>query len=342
MPTAVPQVRTIDAHAGGGALRLIVAGLPALPGRTMLRKCAWAARHVDPLRRALLREPRGHADLTGAVFTEPVTLGAVAGLVFLRRGGFGGLCGHGLIAAVTIALERQLLIVTGTRALRIDTTAGPVEVTVGLDTGPEAAADRVTRVCGVTYRPPPVHVVQASLPIRLEGRPVRADVVWAQGYYAVVDREAIGLQTDPGVPERLRRRAVDLIETLQPRTRNWSATTGRQGRVDGVVLTGPPTRPDADLRSITVYRDGTIDRSPSGAGTAAVLALLDAMGLVSEGHALGHEGPSGAVFRARVADRVAGDSRSAIVPEISGQAWITGEHTFLLDPEDPFREGVAM
>jgi proline racemase len=108
-----------------------------------------------------------------------------------------------------------------------------------------------------------------------------------------------------------------------------------------VVLTGPPTRPEADLRSITVYRDGTIDRSPSGAGTAAVLALLDAMGLVSEGQVLGHEGVCGGVFRARVHERVAGDPRGAVVPEISGEAWITGEHTFLLDPEDPFREGIA-
>jgi proline racemase len=243
------------------------------------------------------------------------------------------------MAAVTIALERQLLIVTGTRPFRIDTTAGTVEVTVRLGAGP-AAADRVTRVCGVTYRTPPVHVVQAALPVMLEGRPLRVDVVWAQGYYAVVDREAIGLPTDPGVPERLRRRAVNLIETLQPEARGW-ATTGRRGRVDGVVLTGPPTRPDADLRSMTVYRDGTIDRSPSGAGTAAVLALLDAMGLVNEGQVLGHEGMCGGVFRARVGERVAGDTRGAIVPEISGEAWITGEHTFLLDPEDPFREGVA-
>lgn len=276
--------------------------------------------------------------MTAAVFTEPVTPGAVAGLVFMRRGGFGGLCGHGLIAAVTIGLERGLLVLPGAGSFRIDTTAGAVEVRARVGSS-DAGEDRALRVLEVGYRTPPVHVARAAVPVIADGRRVRVDVVWAHGWYGVLDREAVGLPPEPGVSERLRRWATRLVEILQPQVRDWAGAFGRKGPIDGIVFTGPPVRPDADLRSITVYRDGTIDRSPSGAGTAAVLALLDAMGLVAGDRAIGHEGGFGGLFRARVAERVTSGDSSGIVAEIAGDAWLTGEHTFLLDPDDPFCAG---
>lgn len=339
MPVETLRVRTIDAHAGGGASRMVVGGLPALPGRTMLRKCAWASRHLDPVRLALLREPRGHAGLTGTVLTAPVTPGAVAGLVFMRQGGFGGVCGHGLIAAATIALERQLLVVPNTAPFWIDTTAGTFEVNARQQVRGGTGGRRACRVVEVRYRTPPVRIVQAAVPVIVGGRPVRVDVVWAPGYYGVVDRESVGLPHQPGVTSPLQTRAAEVIDILQPQVRNWTAMLGLPGRIEGIVFTGPPTRPDADLRSVTVYRDGMVDRSPSGPGTAAVLALLDAMGLVADGRAIGHEGGVGGLFRARVAERGAGETPHGIRAEISGEAWLTGEHTFLIDPDDPLRTG---
>jgi proline racemase len=109
-----------------------------------------------------------------------------------------------------------------------------------------------------------------------------------------------------------------------------------------VVFTGPSARPDADLRSITVCADGTVDRSPSGSGTAAVLAVLDAMGLASPDRPLRHEGPSGLTFEARVVDRVTTPAGAAIIAEVSGRAWVTGEHVFLLDPADPLKTGFVV
>ncbi|MCC6991491.1 MAG: proline racemase family protein, partial [Acidobacteria bacterium] len=128
----IHQIRTIDAHTAGEPLRLVVDGLPAPEGATMLDKRAWAAKHLDHLRRAIMLEPRGHADMYGALLTEPATPGAHAGVLFMHNEGWSTMCGHGVIAVTTIAVERGLMWDaaaspgTGTVELVLDVPAGPV------------------------------------------------------------------------------------------------------------------------------------------------------------------------------------------------------------------------
>jgi trans-L-3-hydroxyproline dehydratase len=327
------RLTTIDGHAGGGPLRLIVGGYPPLEGSTLEQRRQHAEQIADPIRLSLLREPRGHADMVAAVLTEPGTPEAVAGLLFLTREGFRVFSGHGLIAAVTIALERALIVPPSTDRFIVETLAGVVDVR------PAPRADRAARVLEVSYRPPPVMVTHAAVPVTVDGRRVAIDVVWAAGWCGIADREALAIGADEGGLETVRRGALRFLHAFEEHVRRWPAPVEGRASLAGVVLTGPASRPDADLRSITVSSDGVIDRSPSGTGTAAVLAVLDAMGVASEDRALVHEGPSGLVFRARVADRLQWGERAAIVPEITGQAWITGEHTFLLAEGDPLATG---
>lgn len=327
-------VRAIDAHAGGAGVRLVVDGFPPLRGRSLTQRRAWIDSRPG-LVAALVREPRGHPDLLAAVFTEAVAPQAVAGLLCLGTELTPHLSGAGLIAATTIALERGLLMSATPDAFSIETPAGLVAVR------PRTTVDGGRCIVHeVAYRPPPAYVAQAGLPVVVDGRRLRADIVWASGWYVIVDREALGVPPERDWADAVRRSARRLLEVLEPQVRTWPAPPDAAATLDAVVLTGPPGRADADLRSVTVYADGTIDRSPSGGGTVAVLAILDAMGMLQEDdRGLQHEGPAGLTFQARVVERRRLGEHSAIVAEVTGAAFVTAEQTLVLDPRDPLVGG---
>jgi proline racemase len=312
---ALTIIRTVDAHAAGGPLRLVVEGFPAPRGRTMADKRDWAERHTGALRRALVLEPRGHADMCGAVLTEPVSPGAHAGILFFHNDGYGAVSGHGILAATRIALDRGLVMPGGDGATIVfDTPAGTVRAT--------AAGDRVSFVNV------PAYVLHAGVPVQLGPRRLRADVAYGGAFYAIVDAEAAGLSIDPAHAPELRRAGVAVREAV-----------GRVQEVDGTIFTGPPHGAGADLRGVTVVGEGAIDRSPGGTATSAVMAVVDAMGLLGEDRPFVHEGIVGSRFTGRVVARTAVADVPAIVTEIEGDAWITGEHAFVVDDRDPLKDG---
>ena len=166
-------LNTIDAHAGGGPLRLVVNGFPAPRGRTMADKVEWVRHHADHLRRLLMREPRGHADMSGAVLTEPIAPGSHAGVIFMNASGYPALSGHGIVALTTIALERGLLMPGGDgMTIVFDTAAGTVRA---------RAAGTVERVARVALINVASFVAQGSLSVKAAGRQLRADVAFGGG-----------------------------------------------------------------------------------------------------------------------------------------------------------------
>jgi len=184
-------IKTIDAHAAGEPLRLVVDGFPSPRGKTMLAKREWAARHADHLRRALVLEPRGHADMSGAVLTEPVSPGAHAGVLFFHNDGYSTMCGHGILAVTTIALERGLLLPGGDASTVVfDTPAGTIRAKATIAQTDDGGTIRVERVSFVNV---PSFVLYAGLPIQLGARHLRADVAYGGAFYAIVDSEAVGL-----------------------------------------------------------------------------------------------------------------------------------------------------
>ena len=175
--------------------------------------------------------------------------------------------------------------------------------------------------------------------VKLGARQVRADVAYGGAFYAIVDSEAVGLPIDvPHLPE-LRRAGMEIKHAIEAaQTIAHPLEPGLRG-IYGTIFTGPPSDDRADLRNVTVFADAEVDRSPCGTGTAAVMAVIDAMGLLSEDRPFVHESLIGTRFQGRVASRTAVGEHQAIVPEIEGSAWITGEHTFIVDDTDPLREG---
>jgi proline racemase len=330
----IHTLKTIDAHAAGEPLRLIVDGMPRPSGKTMLEKREWMRRRADHLRRALMLEPRGHTDMYGAILTEPVTPGAHAGVLFMHNEGYSTMCGHGVIAVTTIALERGLLFDREGSELVFDTPAGAVYARARIVSG-----GGTTRVDSVAFTNVPSFVYLAGIGVKLGGRDIRVDVAFGGAFYAIVDVEAIGVPIDVRRLPELRRIATDIKAALESTvTIAHPLEPGLTG-LYGVIFTGPPNDPEAHLRNLTVFADAEVDRSPCGTGTCAVMAVLDAMGLLPTDRAFVHESLIGTLFRGRVLRRTEVGDLPAIVPEIEGSAWITGEHTFYVDEEDPLRDG---
>ena len=304
----------------------------------MLERRAWAAKHQDRLRRALMLEPRGHTDMYGALLTEPERADSHAGVLFMHNEGFSTMCGHGIIAVVTLAIERGLIAPGGDGAsIVLDAPAGQIRSRASVVT-----THGRTRVERVSFINVPSFVLASAVPVRLRSRSVHADIAFGGAFYAIVDAESAGL---PIVPERLtelraagmeiKREVEAAIKVVHPEE---AGLTG----IYGTIFTGPPSASGADLRNVTIFAEAEVDRSPCGTGTCAVLAVLDAMGIVQDGTPFVHESIIGTTFSARVSARTRVGDLPAIVPELSGDAWLTGEHTFFVDEDDPLRKGFRL
>jgi proline racemase len=288
----------------------------------------------------------------------------------MHNEGYSTMCGHGVIAVTTIALERGLIMPgQDGGAVVYDSPAGTIRARArrageeGLPTEARSARaggsgkavraggaggagmaggagqDAAARVESVSFVNVPSFVLHGGLSVKLASRQIRVDVAFGGAFYAIVDSEAVGLPIDVAHLPELRRVGMeikDAIESVHEITHPLER--GLQG-IYGTIFTGPPSDESADLRNVTVFADAEVDRSPCGTGTAAVMAVVEAMGLLSDTKPFVHESLIGTRFTGRVSARTVVGELEAIVPEIEGSAWITGEHTFLVDDDDPLKNG---
>ena len=308
----------------------------------MLEKRAWAAKRLDHLRKAIILEPRGHTDMYGALLTEPVSRDANAGILFMHNEGWSTMCGHGIIAVTTIAIERALIWPASTPGavvaeIRYDTPAGLVQARAHL-----AHHGDSVRVESVAFRNVASFVFEPSLMVAVGGRRIPVDVAFGGAFYAIVDAEAAGLPIDAAHLPELRRLGMMIAREVERLRRVVHPDDPGLEGIYGTIFTAPAHQPDAHLRNVTIFADAEVDRSPCGTGTAAVMAVLNDMGLLLDEVPFVHESIVGTTFRGRVVDRLSVGERSAIVPEIEGLAWITGEHTFLIDGDDPLKAGFRL
>jgi proline racemase len=329
-------IRTIDAHAAGEPLRLIVDGFPSVEGATMQDKREWLRANHDHLRTALMWEPRGHIDMYGALLTEPERADSDAGVLFMHNAGYSTMCGHGVIAVATIAIERGLITPRRADEIVLDTPAGQVYAR------PRVSAVPDTRVASVSFRNVPSFVLHAAVPVRLDGRTLQADVAFGGAFYAIVDSEAAGLAISGERLAELRRAGMAIRRAVESAVRVEHPEQPELHGIYGTIFTGPPTSADADLRNVTIFAESEVDRSPCGTGTCAVMAVLAAMGILTPEQTFTHESIIGTRFRGRVAAEVMVGNLQAIEPEIEGEAYITGEATFIIDERDPLAYGFSL
>jgi trans-L-3-hydroxyproline dehydratase len=255
----------------------------------------------------------------------------------MHNDGYSTMCGHGVIAVTTIALERGLLLPGGdNRSIVYDTPAGVVRVAAEVRQAPEGAKDRVT---SVTFYNVPSFVTHAGLLLKVGARQIRVDVAFGGAFYAIVDSEAVGLPLDVARVSSLREAGMEIKHAVEKVGAIAHPVDPDLAGIYGTIFTGPSHDPAADLRNVTVFADAQIDRSPCGTGTAAVMAVLDAMGLLVDDKPFVHESLIGTLFSGTVSGRTQVGEYPAIVAAITGSAWITGEHTFWIDDDDPLKSG---
>ncbi len=324
-------VSTIDAHAGGEPLRIITSGLPPLSGDTILARRQEMAAHHDTFRRMLLWEPRGHADMYGAVLTPPVTPGADFGVLFLTNEGYSTMCGHGIIALTAALLETGAMARTEPETLvTYDTPAGLVRARASVEG---------ERVMSVAFRNVPAFRLAEGIQVKTAAGTLRVDVAFGGAFYALVDAKALGLAVRRDLTAELiragmevKKAVADAVEICHPEEPDLSF-------LYGTIISDPPSHAGSHGRNVTIYADGAVDRSPCGTGTSAKLAALFARGDIQLGEPYVHESITDSVFTGRVLETACVGDHPAVVTEIAGRGFVTGFHQFVVDPEDPIREG---
>jgi proline racemase len=314
----------------------------------MAQKRDWMKRHADQLRRALVLEPRGHRDMCAALLTAPVSPGADTGVVFMQNDGYSAISGHGIIAVATIALERGLFSSTalGTHVSReitpdvgfvLDTAAGTVHARARVEV---RGARR--RVDSVAFANVPSFVLSGGHAVRIGTRELRVDIAFGGMFYAIADTEAIGIPLTGSRLHDLRRLGTEIRTSINAAEVITHPADAALSGIAGVIFTGPAQDPEAHLRNVTIFGDGAADRSPCATGTSAVMAVLDAMGLLEDDRPFVHESVLGTLHRGRVLRRTQVGELPAIIAEIEGTAWITGEQTFYVDEDDPLKDGFQL
>ena len=340
--TTLRRVAATDYHTAGEPFRIVTGGIPDIPGATVLdrREYATASEEVDFVRRLLCHEPRGHADMYGCFLVPPDDDGAELGALFWHKDGYSTACGHG-----TIALA-EWLVRTGRVAAPDDEAT---DIVIDVPSGRVRA--RVHRRAGCTERVSfhnvPSYLVARDVPVRTSRGTVSVDVSYGGAMYASLPAASAGLTVTP-------QRYAELVAF--GREVKWAVeATGvadhpgdaRLSGVYGTILyddlgAEPAGEPGPRQRNLVVFADGEADRSPCGSGTCARVALLAADGRLPDGHVLHHESIIGTRFTARIVDRASVSGREAVVPEVEGNAYPTGEHVFLLDPRDPIGAGFVL
>ncbi|HEY8549695.1 MAG TPA: proline racemase family protein [Vicinamibacterales bacterium] len=313
-------IRCVDAHVAGQAVRLIVEGAPAPEGTDVASRLAHAADHpaLENLRKHLLAEPLGHGGLLGAMLTAPGDQAAHAGILFCDAERWIPASGAGLMAAIAIALERGLVVTgRGDGVVIVETAAGLIETRAALVDG---------NVRQVTLACPPAAIVAGGVAVKAAGRELQADVVECAGMRAIVDAESVGLVLTQLDRQRLRQVAREIVRSLPSRPVN---------RLSEILFTGPAGE-RADMRIVAATPWGRVERSPGGFGTAAVMAVLDAMGFVGDDRALVFEGPANGTFEARIESRTGdrGAEGASVSVSVTGRPWITGDHSFVINEGD--------
>ena len=319
----------VDSHTEGMPTRVITGGVGPIPGTTMLERKLHFEEHMDDLRLLLMREPRGHSAMSGAILQPATNPEADWGVLFIEVSGCLPMCGHGTIGVATVLVETGMVAVTEPETVvRLDTPAGLVEARVGTADG---------RATQVTLRNVPSFVAARDL----EVAGVRCDVAFGGNFYALVPADAAGVKVDPANAAQLITRGAEIMDAVNEAAKPVHPERPEIAGCRHVVFHAPG-RDGADARSATSIHPGWLDRSPCGTGTSARMAQLHAAGELGQDQPFVNESVIGTRFTGRIADVTEVGGVPAIVPEITGRAWVTGMSQYLLDPEDPFPAGFSL
>jgi proline racemase/trans-L-3-hydroxyproline dehydratase len=327
-------ITTVDYHTAGEPFRIVTGGAPDIPGRTVLDRREAAQRgEADRMRALLCNEPRGHADMYGCFLVPPDDDGALLGTLFWHKDGFSTACGHGTIALGAYAVDSGLIAAPDDGALDvvIDVPSGRVTARVERSGG---------RTRSVAFRNVPAFVLARAVTVPTRRGEISVDLSYGGATYASARAADVGLTVTPRDLTELIAAGREIRDALNAANAAKHPVDQRLGGVYGTIWyedTDPPHQ-----RNVTVFADGEVDRSPCGSGTSARLALLHADGAVKADESWQHDSIIGTTFHARIVEELTEHGGPAVVTEVRGSAYRTGEHQFTLDPDDPLGLGFQL
>lgn len=334
-PASWPAIETIDSHTGGEPLRIIVDGWPTIEGETILEKRRYAREHHDYLRRALMYEPRGHADMYGAIPVEPERSDSDVGVLFTHNEGYSTMCGHGIIALATAGLETEMIDRTGDPStIRIDTPAGLVTARATMD------GDKVT---SVAFENVPSFVYEPELTVEIpDVGEVTVAIAYGGAFYAYLSASEAGVEIKADNVDDLIRVGAAIKTAVNDTIAIEHPEDNDLGFLYGTIFTAPSDRDGVDSRNVCIFADGEVDRSPTGTGVSGRLALEAYHDRLDPDEPFVVESITESTFTGRIRSNSTVGPYDAIVPEVAGSAHLTGHCEFVIDPDDPLGEGFLL
>lgn len=322
--------KCIDTHTVGEFTRIIMSGFPELKGDSMMKRKQYLAQNHDQYRQALMFEPRGHHDMFGALVTEPVNPEADFGVIFMDTGEYLNMCGHGTIGTTTALIESGMVpSVEPYTQVVLDTPAGLIRV---------KAEVKNEKVLNVTLTNVPSFLYKENLTTTVDGMEVKYDISFGGSFFALVDIEQLGWTVNQESIPTLTKFGMKLIEQINAEVEiahpELDITT-----VDLAELYCHTETPECNYRNVVIFGDDMADRSPCGTGTSAKIATLYARGQIQIGETFIYESFIGSQFKGVVTEETSVGEFRAIIPQITGSAYVTGESTYVIDPDDPLKYG---
>lgn len=329
------KIKTIDAHTAGEPFRIITSGVAEPVGDTILKKREYAKNHLDHIRRILMFEPRGHADMYGCFITKPVTKNADFGILFMHNEGFSTMCGHGIIAIATVAVETGFIkIKTPGQTIRIDTPAGLVTATPNMNNG---------RVESVTFENVPSFASGLNETIDVPGLgKVSYDLGFGGAFYAFVTARDLGMECTPEYFPELVKKGRMIKNAIMASKQIVHPLEKDLGFLYGTIFVDTPDLENVHSRHCCIFARGEVDRSPTGTGVSARLAILNEKNEIKPGVDIRINSIINTSFTGKIARLTQVKNQKAIIPEVTGSAYITGVHEFLIDPDDPLNKGFIL
>jgi proline racemase len=325
----------VDSHTEGMPTRVITGGVGVIPGDTMAARREYFLAELDHLRTLLMDEPRGHSAMSGAILQPATRPDADYGVLFIEVSGCLPMCGHGTIGVATVLVETGMVPVTRpVTRVRLDTPAGLVAADVAVREDGAATAVTIRNVASFPA------ALDATVDVPGFGK-VRYDLAYGGNFYAIVALDELGLPFDRAAQGRLIDAALSIMDAVNKADRPVHPEDPRISGCHHVYLAAPGS--DAKLsRHAMAIHPGWFDRSPCGTGTSARMAQLWARGSLAIGEEFVNESFIGTRFAGRLVEETTVGGRPAVVPTITGRAWLTGTAQYLLDPEDPFPAGFKL
>lgn len=324
----------VDSHTEGMPTRVITGGVGTIPGKTMAERRQWFIDNCDEVRTLLMYEPRGHASMSGAILQPPTRDDADYGVLFIEVSGLLPMCGHGTIGVATVLVETGMVpVVEPVTTIRLDTPAGLVVAEVAVENG---AAKKVT------IRNVPSFSLALDQSVEVPGLgQVHYDMAFGGNFYAIVELAQLGLPFERSAKDQLLSAGLAIMEAINEVNPPVHPERDDISGCHHVYLKAPDSTAVHSRHAMAIY-PGWFDRSPCGTGTSARMAQLHARGELALNTDFINESYIGTQFLGQLVEETTVGGLPAVVPTITGRAWITGTAQYLLDPDDPFQAGFLL